>query len=255
VSSVRERLEDLLVQRATEGIDAREADELARLLDRNPEVDAQAFDRVAAVVHAACLPRAEPLPPRLRARLDAAASRFVDRPANRIAQPLESTRQGAERQRPWAWLAVAAAVVLAVAGWWPRIAPPRSVAAERAALVAAGAARLSWMATQDPAAVGATGDVVWDAASQRGFMRFVGLAVNEPARVQYQLWIFDAARDQRYPVDGGVFDIPAGETEVIVPIRANLPVKQAKMFAVTVEQPGGVVVSSRERIVAVAQAG
>jgi len=99
------------------------------------------------------------------------------------------------------------------------------------------------------------GDVVWDPATQQGFMRFAALAVNEPTRFQYQLWIFDAARDERFPVDGGVFDIPAGVTEVLVPIRAKLPVSNAVLFAVTVEAPGGVVVSGRERIVLTAQLG
>ena len=51
-------------------------------------------------------------------------------------------------------------------------------------------------------------------------------------------------------VDGGVFDIGPGE--VIVPIRAALPVTTPKLFAVTIEKPGGVVVSSRQRIVVTA---
>jgi hypothetical protein len=56
-----------------------------------------------------------------------------------------------------------------------------------------------------------------------------------------------------YPVDGGVFEIPADGGEVVIPIEAKLPVGQPTLFAVTVEPPGGVVVSSRERIVLVAQ--
>ena len=42
---------------------------------------------------------------------------------------------------------------------------------------------------------------------------------------------------------------------MIVPIRAKLPVSDAHLFAVTVEQPGGVVVSSRDRIVLLANRG
>jgi anti-sigma-K factor RskA len=86
-------------------------------------------------------------------------------------------------------------------------------------------------------------------------MRFTGLAPNDRARWQYQLWIFDKRRDQRYPVDGGVFDIPAGAAEVLVPIHARLPVGEATMFVVTVEPVGGVVVSSRERIALIAKTG
>ena len=119
----------------------------------------------------------------------------------------------------------------------------------------AGVRQVGWTATEDPFAAGASGDVVWDAASQTGFMRFVGLAANQPTQLQYQLWIFDRQRDERYPVDGGVFDIPAGAGEVIVPIRARVPVGEAALFAVTVEPAGGVVVSTRERIVLTAQTG
>jgi hypothetical protein len=238
-----ERLEDLLAQRATAGLDEAEAVELARLLERHPGVDAESFDRTAAAIHLGQLPACEPLPAHLRRALVAAGTKSVAGAPRRRAE------------RPWPWLAAAAALLVAVAGWWPRIAEPPAPSAERAALVTAGATPIEWMATEDPAAAGASGDVVWDAASQTGFLRIVGLAPNEPTRLQYQLWIFDRLRDERYPVDGGVFDIPAGGSEVIVPIRARLPVGDATLFAVTVEAAGGVVVSTRERIVLVAQAG
>lgn len=84
-------------------------------------------------------------------------------------------------------------------------------------------------------------------------MHIEGLPANDPGTLQYQLWIFDKDRDERYPVDGGVFDIPAGATAVDVPIRATLAVDEPVLFAVTVEKPGGVMVSSRERIVLVAK--
>ena len=164
------------------------------------------------------------------------------------------------------WYAAAASLLLAVTAWWPRLAeqpadvvigptPVPTLTDQRAALLAAGdtLVRKDWTATEDPAATGLAGDVVWDPATQTGYMRFTGLAPNDVTEQQYQLWIFDGTRDDRYPVDGGVFDIPAGATEVIVPIRARLPVRDAALFAVTVEPPGGVVVSSRERIVALAQ--
>ena len=104
------------------------------------------------------------------------------------------------------------------------------------------------------AASGATGDVVWSTAEQRGYLRFVDLAVNDPAREQYQLWIFDVAQDERYPVDGGVFDV-ASSGEVVVAIDSKLAIQEATLFAITVEKPGGVVVSSRERLPLLAQVG
>ena len=110
-----------------------------------------------------------------------------------------------------------------------------------------------WTTTKDPAANGATGDVVWNAKEQMGFMTFRGLAQNDPNSLQYQLWTFDSSRDARYPVDGGVFDIDRESGDVIVPIHGRVPVADATLFAVTVEKPGRVVVSKRERIVVTAK--
>jgi hypothetical protein len=129
-------------------------------------------------------------------------------------------------------------------------------AAERAALVAQRfVLRRNWAPAGDSAGRAVQGDVVWDARTQTGYMRFVGLRRNDPSSEQYQLWIFDGRRDERYPVDGGVFDVRGGEDEVIVPIRARLPVGTPLAFAVTIERPGGVVVSERNRVVVIARVG
>lgn len=145
----------------------------------------------------------------------------------------------------------------------PTVAPAAkpSLADLRGQLLAddPGAVTVAWKkATDDPSVVagqadldqaGGLGDVVWSPARQQGFMRFRGLATNDPSRSQYQLWIFDADRNDAYPVDGGVFDVPADATgEVLVRIDPRVPVGRATAFAITVEQPGGVVVSSRERL-------
>lgn len=131
---------------------------------------------------------------------------------------------------------------------------PPSAAEARAALLANQpfVLRRNWSAAGDPSGRGVTGDVVWDARTQTGYMRFVGLRRNDAAREQYQLWIFDGRRDQRYPVDGGVFNAD-GSDEVVVPIRARLPVGTPLAFAVTLERSGGVVVSDRERVVVIAR--
>lgn len=57
-------------------------------------------------------------------------------------------------------------------------------------------------------------------------------------------------------LDGGLFDLPptAGAgAQIVVPIRATLPVRQAAAFVVTVEERGGVVVSAQEHVVALAK--
>lgn len=84
-------------------------------------------------------------------------------------------------------------------------------------------------------------------------MRLASLPVNDPQRQQYQLWIFDTTRPdwEARPIDGGVFDVRAGG-EVVVPIDAKLPIGTPALFAITLEPPGGVVVSSREHLLATA---
>ena len=78
-------------------------------------------------------------------------------------------------------------------------------------------------------------------------------APNDPSQSQYQLWIFDGTRE-KHPVDGGVFDVnEAGE--VVIPIDPKLPVGQPTLFAITVERPGGVVVSDQGRIAMVGKVG
>ena len=84
-------------------------------------------------------------------------------------------------------------------------------------------------------------------------MRLTGMPANDPATSQYQLWIVDSDRDVN-PVDGGVFDIPPGGGEFVIPIDAKLRVSGPEAFAITREKPGGVVVSAGPLLV-VAAAG
>jgi anti-sigma-K factor RskA len=129
------------------------------------------------------------------------------------------------------------------------------LAEERAALLALPqAVRLNLNATKDPAASGVTADAVWDPVTQRGFLRIVGLKPNDPRIEQYQAWIFDASRDKRYPLSAGVFDVGGNSSEVIIPLHADLPVRVAKAFAITLEAPGGVVVPALHHVVALGAA-
>ncbi len=156
----------------------------------------------------------------------------------------------------------------AVAGWWLALAPwspfdgasrvgQLSAELSREHLLASGGAnvgRWPWSGPGGDSRI-VRGDVVWDRASQSGYLRFEGLEPNDPARHQYQLWIVDATRDDRYPVDGGVFDVPKSSSPVVVRVRAAVPVREPAAFVVTLEKPGGAVVSGHENVVAVARAG
>jgi hypothetical protein len=286
-----EAMVDLLVKQVTDGLSPAEQRALDVLDSAVVSAQRRDFERAAASIALAGSSNAPPLPPELAARVahqaeqhfgtaavgaaklgDLAAARAGAARAGAARAPAAASRSGA-----YGWLAAAACLVLAVIAWnrapppapppaaqvnVPAVTPPvalppmPSAAEQRAVLLAkAESLKINFGATKDPAAAGVSGDVVWDPATQRGFLRLVGLAANDPAVHQYQLWIFDARRDQRYPVDGGVFDIPVNATEVLVPIRAALPVLSAKAFAVTVEKPGGVVVSGRQHVVVLGATG
>jgi anti-sigma-K factor RskA len=253
------RIEELLLDRTTGDLSAEGEAELTELLRRHPAIDAEAYDRMAGELAAslAASDARDPLPDGLFRRLLEDGEAFVGQESR---APIDELA----RRRPWiawsGWVAAAAAAV----GWFvalDRAAPivepvaEPTVADVREGLVNRNADLLSWTATEDPSAETASGDVVWSDLEQAGVMRITGLEANDPTVSQYQLWIFDEARDERFPVDGGVFDIPGEGGDVLVPIRAAVPVTKATLFAVTVERPGGVVVSDRERIVLVAQAG
>jgi anti-sigma-K factor RskA len=83
-------------------------------------------------------------------------------------------------------------------------------------------------------------------------MSLANLPVNDPSKNQYQLWIVDPERDE-FPVDGGVFDIPAGSETAVIPIRNTLQISKPDAFVITLEQPGGVVKSKQEVVVALAK--
>jgi hypothetical protein len=278
-----EAMIDLLVKQVTEGLSPAEQRALDVMDNEMASAYLRDLERAAAAVTLAAGTVGQPLPAALSARiaqqatehfaqshnvtdLSAARARAEDRASvDRSVAPGRARRAGA-----YGWLAAAACLVLAIIGWErsPPVAPvavvtpppvvvppappaPPTAAEERTALLAkSDSLKISLGATKDPAAAGVTGDVVWDPATQRGFLHFAGLAPNDPSVHQYQIWIFDAGRDKRYPVDGGVFDVPANASEVVIPIRASLMVRKPAAFAVTLEKPGGVVVSGREHVVA-----
>jgi hypothetical protein len=284
-----EALVDLLVKQVTEGLSSAEQRELDVMDSASASEYLRDLERAAAAVTLAAGTDGQPLPAALAQRiaqqaeqhfaaasagsvasLDAARARQSDA----AAEAGSAARPSRSRSGVLGWFAAAACLVLALFGWLrapapvespavavlpqPPIAPPVSPAppppptpaeARSAMLANANAVKGSLGATKDPAAKGVSGDFVWDPLTQKGFLHFVGLASNDPAVSEYQIWIFDGERDKRYPVDGGVFDVPANRDEVIIPINAALNVSKLAAFAVTVEKPGGVVVSARQHVV------
>ncbi|MFI4854481.1 MAG: anti-sigma factor domain-containing protein [Phycisphaerales bacterium JB065] len=165
------------------------------------------------------------------------------------------------------WLAAAAAITVAAIGWMrPIDQTPASqsgieqtVGQKLAALEAepdtVSAEWFAWPAgtlapdtDPRPAASDVSGRFVWNESLQQGYMVFEHMPVNDPKLEQYQLWLVSA--DHEHPIDGGVFDIASSE-RVIVPMDPKIRATNVAALGITVEKPGGVVVSSREdRLVA-----
>ena len=276
----QEAMLDLLIKHLTDDLLPEERGALDIMDGALTSAYAQDFERAAAAISVAAFASSREIPSRaLRARLEQEAQAFF---ANKKVTELQSVGEvrkvklrSASRLSDAGWYAAAACLVLAIFGWLrvppagispptanvPEAVPsvvlapfttpaPQTPAEQRAALLGLpGSMKVNLDTTKDPAAAGVTADVVWDPVAQRGFLRFIGLRSNDPRIQQYQAWIFDAERDKRYPLDAGLFDVPANSSEVIVPLHAKLPVHAAKAFAVTLEKPGGVVVSALHHVV------
>lgn len=250
----RDRLLELMADHATEGLDANELMVLNSLLMEHPEVNAIGLELAAAAVELAIMPKKQDkLPDGLRDRILTAAGRHVGVRASSISIRSSNVEpdsaQQAERRRwidRWAYYVAAASLLAAVVGWWqvatrlPSSSPSQTQQYASFVRDTADVVQVPWVGQLDPYR-SVTGEAVWSQSQQKGFLRFIGLTPNDPARQQYQLWIVDPTRDQ-HPVDGGVFDI-GHNGEMIVPIDPKLPVNHPTVFAVTLEKPGGVVVS------------
>jgi anti-sigma-K factor RskA len=275
-----DRLSELLAEEAALGLGVQELEELNALLPDAAHARRQMME-AAALAQLALLKRdsrgSRPMPAQLRARLAAMGQAQVAasvRPAPRPVTSLAAERQrrqdaanatqslgGSGTARTWhrnpaiGW-SVAAALALAVvvfrvqdAGGPPGLAAPD----DRQALLADPATvTLPWSPPTEAGYEGVRGEVVWNGQRQAGYLRLTGMPVNDPASAQYQLWIVDPSRDRQHPVDGGVFNV-AASGEVIVPIDAKLPITAPVAFAITLEQPGGVVVSAGPLLVVAAR--
>lgn len=198
-----------------------------------------------------------PMPMAVRDRLqklaDRHAAEFSASPPAISMATAARAREAASRRRialrDWivaaACIAFGAVTTLAFVRAGARKAPELPTDPTRFVSLYPQSVRWSWEPTKDDHVVGEVrGEAIFDPESSRGLLLIEGLAVNDPKQEQYQLWIFDAARDERYPVDGGVFDVPSCG-HAVIPIQAKLNVTEPKLFAVTIERPGGVVVSDR----------
>jgi hypothetical protein len=270
--SEMERLEELLVDRATIGLSIGEAAELELLMRALGIEDDNSFDLTAAAIDAAVASeQSELLPDRLRRSAIESASNFFDNensdsssgsPKDKqvsidrtVSLPEKSTFAFSRRDL-FSILVVAASLIAAVFIWFGQTDElPLSVAQRYEQFLnepPADMVQIKWSSSGQPSGENVEGDVKWSNETQAGFMTFKGLAKNDPSVEQYQLWIFDKKRDEKYPVDGGVFDVANSAEETVIAIDAKINVSEATLFAITIEQPGGVVVSDRKRLPVVA---
>jgi hypothetical protein len=239
-----DRLEELLADRALEGLTAEELAELDRLCGDAETAGLELELAAASAALAIERGETEELPPALSRRLQADAERYFATSA-----PAAPGRSAVMRVVPWlGWVAAAASLLVSVR---TAPAPTNAVGVTREVPLMerlAGIAPRPLAPTDHRLAQGGGGTLVWSDAKQEGYLAIRGLAETDPARGVYQLWIFDETRDQRFPVDGGTFSIRDSRATTTVPFRPRLEVRRPTLFAITLEPAGGVVVSDRKRL-------
>ena len=269
-----ERLFDLLEKRTFDGLTPAEERELAEL----NTADDVSLDLTAAAISLGELNDVEPMPAHIRAKIEDDADEWfanstpVRSETARLTDDQRSETAGLTGKGSfWNWLpwAVAAAACIALAAniYFTRVTPQQIAQVtptptptleqltpvqmrERLMASATDIARADIAAGKE--LYKPSGDIVWSDAKQAGYIRISGLPKNDPGREQYQLWIFDENQDPKTPIDGGVFDA-SSDGEIVIPIDAKIKVKNPKVFAITVERPGGVVVSKQEKVAALAK--
>ena len=286
-SEKREKLIELLTDSTLFGLDEREAAELNQLKRQFPEWENDfSIELAAAAINLNNLNANQELPANVRARVLAAADDFfgeaetaqnvvsfpVNSKENVAAPEIRTFEESTAKQPFWQWfgwgVAALACIALAVNLWTTSSRPPTEIVnsppvvqtptpeltavqkREQLLATATDVVRTDWKSPKDETQI--LGDIVWSGERQTGYMRFRGLPANNRERESYQLWIVDETQNPKTPVSGGVFDVDENG-EAIVPINAQIRVRQPKVFAVTKEKPGGVVVSTQKEFVAVAK--
>lgn len=278
----KKRMLELLADSATSDLSENEMLELKALEREFPDwKNDSSFEYAAASIGLLGVKAVEPMPRELRSKILADADQFfgdgeaststsVDEssaPERQIVKEVVYEKQAFDLTRWLGWGLAAAACLALVANVWltrptdDRVAkndpPPvekkeKTSSEKRDALLASTSnlVKTNWASPDKTKEL--SGEIVWSDEKQEGYMTFKGLAANDKAKEAYQLWIFRDANLEPHPIDGGVFDVNESG-EVIIPINAKLKVKSPKVFAVTVEKPGGTVVSDRTKIVALAK--
>lgn len=195
-----------------------------------------------------------------------------------VRTPVVMTRR---YTREWSgWIAAAAAVAFGAYMWSERSAADRKLSSdayraaiggeslqelakkaenrlERYARSGANLLRIPMGLAKPVASGNATvGEIIWNNAEGTGVLKVTNLEPAAPG-ASYQLWVYDQARDQRYPVSAGTIKVEAGKSQTLIPIDPSVKVSSASAFTVTLEPADGNVTATREKVVSIAvpQAG
>ena len=265
------RFEELEAGRLLGDLDEQEGEEwkeLAASLGAKPDF---ALEVVAAAVETEYLfKKEESIPPelaqRLRRDIPRSASSDRDEVSRVIVEPPVSVWKRLVTSSGAAWAVAAMLTALLVASFLakgpePTTSPPTIVVSSPTQIdpvYAKGqflktATNFTTTAFKgDGEFTDMSGEVIWSDEMQEGYMTLTNLPANDPTKKQYQLWIVDRSRDDK-PVNGGVFNIPAGQSTAVIAVRNSLFVRDCEEWLITLEQPGGVVVSNRDVLVALAK--
>ncbi|MEM6505347.1 MAG: hypothetical protein AAF711_07755 [Planctomycetota bacterium] len=233
-NNIPPRIEELMVDAATQGLSPQDEAELQAAITANPPLrdEAEAYELAATAVELSLTKQTlEDLPPALRQKLMAAAPAAVA-PALKLSgthadQPKHNAPFSFSDGRMFGWYAAAAALVALAFVLFLEPTPQViekvvevevEVPVERIVEVEVPAptpaqptltqqyAALSEDDTTVAASWGfaggdasqdyanAAGEVIWNRDTQTGYMKLTGLPVNNPTEIQYQLWIVDGSR-------------------------------------------------------------
>lgn len=267
---------DLLIKQAVYGLTEAEQEQLDRLENQDKNAHDGSFAQTAAAIALVGVDQKDAMPAELRSKILADAYELFDakeepKNANVDVEAVGDGYTPAAARRPfWEWfgwaVAAAAVIVLAINIYTTRLKPddlakaptptpsPEQVIKPeqmREQLIASAPDMMRVnIGAGNMKNVQPSGDVVWSDAKQTGYLRVTGLPKNDPGKQTYQLWIVAENQDPKTPVDGGIFDVNS-DGEVIILINPKVKALNPKVFAITIEKPGGVVVSKQEKVAAV----
>ena len=244
-----EKLLDLLVLEASEKLSQQDREELNRLLDIFPEYTSDYFHKTTALAQVGFYLEDdfnnEALPQHIRKKTLYRLKKELGR--STILDHLNNFMRTLFYKPQYAW---ALTIVMAIGLSFSmiqfknyesnfRYLPLKKIVMET---TAKDLIQYPWHSRIDDLGP-INGDIIWSDQGQKGFIKIAGLPMNDSNKNQYQIWIIDPLKYGQ-PVDGGIFDVIRTDKAIIIPINPKLPISKAVGFAITLEQPGGVVVSS-----------